>query len=195
MTNYRPSSLAAGIEASISQWLAGFAAENPAFEAIDRGEPGEPEPRWYVRLRGEEKDHITIWFTLGQRTLRYEAYVMPAPAEHVAEVYELALRRNDRLVGAHFAIGVEDALFLRGELPLTWLDRGRARPGHRLALQLHRAGVPVADPAGLRQPLPGLRSASGRTSARVQVTHALEVRSGRRGRRVRPFMSRESAVW
>jgi hypothetical protein len=122
MTNYHLPPSLQEYEASISQWLAAFAAENELFEAIDRGEPGEPEPRWYVRLRGVEKDHITIWFTLGQRTLRYEAYVLPAPAEHVAEVYELALRRNDRLVGAHFAIGVEDALFLRGELPLTWLD-------------------------------------------------------------------------
>ncbi len=31
----------------------------------------------------------------------------------------MALRRNEKLVGAHFAIGVEDALFLRGELPLA----------------------------------------------------------------------------
>jgi hypothetical protein len=72
-------------------------------------------------MRGEAKEFITLWFTLGQRTLRYETYVMPAPLEHVAEVYEQALRRNERLVGAHFAIGVEDALFLRGELPLVAL--------------------------------------------------------------------------
>ena len=121
MTDYHlPPSLVT-LEASISEWLGAFAAENPAFEAIDRGEAGEPEPRWYVRLRGEEKEHITIWITLGQRTLRYEAYVLPAPQENVAEVYEMALRRNDKLVGAHFAIGVEDALFLRGEIPLAWL--------------------------------------------------------------------------
>ena len=60
-----------------------------------------------------------MWLLLGQRTLRYEAYVMPAPEENVATVYELALRRNQKLVGAHFAIGVEDALFLRGDLPLA----------------------------------------------------------------------------
>ena len=30
---------------------------------------------------------------------------------------ELLLRRNERLVGAHFSVGVEDAVFLRGELP------------------------------------------------------------------------------
>lgn len=121
MTDYHlPPSLKA-IEAAISQWLAGFAAENPLFEAIDRGEPGEPEPRWYLRLRGVEKEHITIWIVLGQRTLRYEAYVLPAPQENVAAVYEMALRHNQKLVGAHFAIGVEEALFLRGELPLAWL--------------------------------------------------------------------------
>ena len=121
MTDYHlPPSLQT-LEASITHWLEGFAAENPAFEAVDRGEAGEPEPRWYVRLRGEEKEHITIWITLGQRTLRFEAYVLPAPQENVAAVYEMALRRNDKLVGAHFAIGVEDALFLRGEVPLAWL--------------------------------------------------------------------------
>jgi hypothetical protein len=118
MTDYHLPPTLQEYEASITRWLHEMAVDNPTFEAIDRGEPGDGnEPRWYVRLKGDEKDHITIWFTLGQRTLRYEAYVMPAPQEHVAEVYEAALRRNDKLVGAHFAIGVEDALFLRGELP------------------------------------------------------------------------------
>jgi len=58
-----------------------------------------------------------VWLTLGQRTLRYETYVMPAPEEHREEVMELLLRRNDELVGAHFSIGAEDAVYLRGELP------------------------------------------------------------------------------
>ena len=47
-------------------------------------EPGER--RWFVRLRGEQKDMFTIWFTLGQRTLHYETYVMPAPEENHARV-------------------------------------------------------------------------------------------------------------
>jgi len=98
------------IERHIDEWLAGFRAANPAVEAVDRGEGDEA------------KEHTTVWLTLGQRTLRYEAYVMPAPVDNVAEVYEHALRRNTKLVGAHFAIGVEDALFLRGELPLVALS-------------------------------------------------------------------------
>jgi hypothetical protein len=123
MTDYHLPESLASIELSIDTWLAGFADGNPQFEAIERGEPSEcPEPRWYVRLRSEEKGHLTIWFTLGQRTLRYEVYVLPWPPENAAQVFEVALRRNDRLVGAHFSIGAEDALFLRGELPLSALD-------------------------------------------------------------------------
>ena len=121
MSELHAESALAQFEADISSWLANFAADNPVVEAIDRGEEAG-EARWYVRMAGEEKDHITIWLTLGQRTLRYEAYVMPAPEENHAAVYEMALRRNERLVGAHFAIGIEDAIFLRGELPLAALD-------------------------------------------------------------------------
>ncbi len=112
-------------ERRIDEWLATFAVGNPTIAAIDRGEvsaAGGDEPRWYVRMRGEEKEFTTVWLTLGQRTLRYEAYVMPAPEENAVQLYENLLRRNQSLIGAHFAIGVEDAVFLRGDLPLTALS-------------------------------------------------------------------------
>jgi len=102
------------LERQLDEWLAAIAASMPV-EAIERGDGDER--RWYVRLRGEDKDFTTVWLTLGQRTLRYEAYVMPAPEECAGELYEQLLRRNEKLVGVHFAIGVEDAVFLRGELP------------------------------------------------------------------------------
>jgi hypothetical protein len=108
------------LEAHVDTWLADLRAGNPLLLAVDRGEPGER--RWYVRMRGEEKDVTTIWLTLGQRTLRYETYLMPAPEENEAALYEHLLRRNEQLVGCHFSIGVEDAVFLRGELPVGLLD-------------------------------------------------------------------------
>jgi hypothetical protein len=107
---------------AIDGWLAASAAANPAITALDRATSDGGEPRWYVRLAGEEKDVTTVWLTLGQRTLRYETYVMPAPEEHAAELYEHLLRRNEKLVGAHFSIGGEDAVYLRGELPVDALD-------------------------------------------------------------------------
>ncbi len=120
MSNLYDNSSLAVIERHIDEWLAGFAVVNPAIVAIDRGDGDDT--RWYVRMRGEEKEFITVWLTLGQRTLRYEAYVMPAPEENIEAVFENLLRRNERLIGLHFAIGVEDAVFLRGDLPLVALS-------------------------------------------------------------------------
>ena len=111
------------IERRIDEWLGAMKSSNDSILAIDRAEP-EPffRSRWYVRMRGESKDFITVWLTLGQRTLRYETYVMPAPEENVAQFNENLLRRNEKLVGAHFSIGLEDAVYLRGELLLKALD-------------------------------------------------------------------------
>ena len=110
------------LEALIDQWLAEQLAENPAVAAVDHGEPGER--RWYVRFRGEQKETFTVWFTLGQRTLHYETYVMPAPIENQAELFEHLLRRNQRLYGAAFTIGDEDAVFLVGQLGVQAIDEG-----------------------------------------------------------------------
>ena len=110
----------ADLRSLIESWLAEFSADNPLVAAVDRGTSDGSmlgEPRWYVRLVGEEKDFITVWLTLGQRTLRYETYVLPDPPEHRDEILELLLRRNDAIVGAHFSIGEEDAIYLRGEIP------------------------------------------------------------------------------
>jgi hypothetical protein len=112
----------AGIAEQISLWLDQIATTTPEIAAIDRGTSDDTptgDPRWYVRMRGQDKEFTTIWLTLGQRMLRYETYVMPAPEENAELLYENLLRRNDRLVGAHFSIGIEDAIFLRGEMPVT----------------------------------------------------------------------------
>ncbi len=105
----------AALEARIERWLEEQLADNPVVVALERDlESGQR--RWYVRLSGEQKSTFTIWFTLGQRTLHYETYVMPAPEEDHAAFYEHLLRRNRGLYGAAFAIGEEDAVFLVGQL-------------------------------------------------------------------------------
>ena len=108
------------LEGQITGWLLDMKARNETIAAVDRGEIGER--RWYVRMRGEEKEFTTVWITLGHRTLKYETYVMPAPEENAEQLYEHLLRRNESLVGAHFSIGIEDAMFLRGEMPLRMVD-------------------------------------------------------------------------
>lgn len=122
MTDLHVGSRLDDLRSRIDTWLEEFAAGNPMVAAVDRGTSDDTplgEPRWYVRMIGDDKDFITVWLTLGQRTLRYETYVMPAPEENRAAVMEILLRRNDQLVGAHFSLGQEDAVYLRGELPDT----------------------------------------------------------------------------
>jgi hypothetical protein len=108
------------LDRQITSWLMSMMERNDTIVAVDRGELDEH--RWYVRMHGEEKEFTTVWFTLGQRTLQFETYVMPAPEENAEQLYEHVLRRNESLVGVHFSIGIEDAIFLRGELPLRMVD-------------------------------------------------------------------------
>ena len=109
------------LDARISAWLDEQLRENPVVAAVERDvESGER--RWFVRVRGEQKDVFTIWFHLRQRTLHYETYVMPAPEENHAQLYEHLLRRNLKLFGASFAIGDEDAVFLVGQLANAHVD-------------------------------------------------------------------------
>lgn len=110
------------VEARIDAWLQGELADNPVVASIERGAPSER--RWYVRINGEAKDVYAVWFTLRQRTLHYETYVMPAPEENHAQFYEHLLRRNRKLNGCAFCIGEEDAVFLAGQLPDHAIDEG-----------------------------------------------------------------------
>lgn len=105
------------LEDRITAWLGAEAAENPMIDAVDRGGPGER--RWLVRLLGEDKDVWTAWWTINQRTFRYETFLMPAPEENEQAFYEHLLIRNRELTGMHLEIGEEHAIFLAGSLPVA----------------------------------------------------------------------------
>lgn len=108
------------LEARIDEFLTRQLEDNEVVRALDRGEPGQR--RWYLRLAGEAKPTFTIWFTLGQRTLSFETYVIPAPEENHLAFYEHLLRRNARMFGVAFALGEEDAVFLMGQLANPEID-------------------------------------------------------------------------
>jgi NAD(P)-dependent dehydrogenase (short-subunit alcohol dehydrogenase family) len=106
----------AAAEALIERWAAQRLAEDGAVVAVDRQ---EELGRWYLRLAGEEKDIVTVWLTIRQRTLHYETQVMPAPEVNVEQTYEYLLRRNGDLHQMRFALGAEDAIYLVGEVPVA----------------------------------------------------------------------------
>jgi hypothetical protein len=115
----------------------------------------ELEGRWAVRMRQETRDATTVWFDVGERSLRFEAYVLPEPIAH-AEVHRQALARNARAWRCFFAIGEENAIVLRGRLPaervtIDELDRvlGEVYDTIELAFRpMVRAGFPGREKSG-----------------------------------------------
>jgi hypothetical protein len=72
--------------AVIDAWGERELGGDTALVAVDRQPGGDPvtgAPRWYLRLRGDEKEFVTVWLTLRQRTLHHETQFMPAPETNV----------------------------------------------------------------------------------------------------------------
>ncbi|HEY3843666.1 MAG TPA: YbjN domain-containing protein [Acidimicrobiales bacterium] len=108
----------------IDAWVARELASDGLLVAGERQEVTDRTAsyRWYLRFKGEEKDFITVWFTLQQRTLHHEAQFMPAPEENVAETLTYLMRCNAKLFGMWFSLGPEDAVYLVGRVPAAQID-------------------------------------------------------------------------
>src|SRR3546814_13174744 len=97
-TPWEPDDLGA-LEQRLDAWLALQLTDNPVVAAVERdAESGER--RWFVRVRGEEKDVFTLWFHLRQRTLHSETYVMPAPEENAGAPSDPPPPGNPKPTGA-----------------------------------------------------------------------------------------------
>lgn len=115
----------------------------------------EVEGRWAVRMTQETRDATTVWFDVGERSLWFEAYVLPAPAEP-AEVHRQALVRNLRAWRCFFALDHEGALVLRGRLAtdqvtLEELDRVLGEVYETIEVSFRpmaRAGFPGRENSG-----------------------------------------------
>ncbi len=115
----------AGVCTVIDAWADRELAAGGALVAVDRQQGGDPvtgAPRWYLRLTGDEKEFVTVWLTLRQRTLRHETQFMPAPETNIEATWEYLLKRNADLIGMSFALGAEDAVYLVGRVPVDRVD-------------------------------------------------------------------------
>ena len=105
------------VEHTLAAWLEREHAENDLVVGV-----GQEEDFWWMRIRGDDKDLSTIRFSVHQRTLRYETYVLPGPTGDPGPATTFLLRRNGDLHGLTYAIGDEDAVFLLGRAPVEWVD-------------------------------------------------------------------------
>lgn len=108
------------IESVIDATLQIALAEIDAVAAVERGEIDQPF--WYVRIDGDQKDHFSAEYTLGQRTLVVESYFMPEPDENREAVFEHLLTRNKSMHPLHFVIGSENAVYLRAQVDNRHVD-------------------------------------------------------------------------
>ena len=102
-------------DALISAALANQALENPAVVAIER--IGERPPSWYIRFSGDAKENFSAEFSLGQRSLQFETYFIPAPEGNLDEFYHHLLVRNHKLYGMAFAVHDDGGIYIEGRLP------------------------------------------------------------------------------
>jgi Putative bacterial sensory transduction regulator len=126
---------------AIDEWASARLKEAGALVAVDR----QPESEaWYLRFRGDEKDFITVWLTMRQRSLYHEAQMMPAPETNVCETFEYVLRHNAGLHQMRFALGPEDGIYLIGEVPVNAVDEEELDRIMGSSLEYVEAVFPVA---------------------------------------------------
>ncbi len=113
------------LEAAFRRWLEDPESDVVHVEEVSGSAPGDESAmrRWAVRMKQTVRDATTVWWEIGQRSLRCEAYVLPAPESDPSEVHRQCLVRNATAWRIHFAVDREGAVVLRGRLP--------AGEGHR----------------------------------------------------------------
>lgn len=82
---------------------------------------GEYDGRWGIRMAQRCRDFTTVWFAVGERTVGYEAYLLPEPPHRCDEVYRLCLSRNYRSWPAAIAMDRQRDLYVTGRIALESL--------------------------------------------------------------------------
>ncbi len=97
---------------------AGDPDSDVVWSGIYEGRPG-------LRMRQTCREATTVWFTVGDHTVGFEAYLLPPPPHEAEAVYRHCLIRGYRSWPAAIAIGPEGDLFVIGRIPLDALDERR----------------------------------------------------------------------
>ncbi len=107
------------LDALIHEW-AQLWGENGTLLGVEHQphRDGRGHYHWLIRLRGEEKEVITLWLSLRQRTVHAETEVIPAPEEAPEALYRFAMKKNAELREVHLALGPEDGIYLMTRVPI-----------------------------------------------------------------------------
>jgi hypothetical protein len=67
------------------------------------------------------RDFTTIWFDVGEITVRYEAFLLPTPPHNREEVYRYCLARSRATWPASIVADRRGELYVSGRIPLESL--------------------------------------------------------------------------
>ncbi len=95
------------VSAVIAGWVEDVESDVEYAELVDG--------RWAMRMRQTVRDYTTVWWAIGQRSVRAEAYLFPG--EELGErPLRLALARNGSTWRTRLALDPEGSLVIRARL-------------------------------------------------------------------------------
>jgi hypothetical protein len=110
---------AARLSATLGEWEQQWHASSFVGEIEHQELPDDRGHfHWLIRLKGEERDVITLWLSLRQRTVFVETELMSAPEENVEALFRYLLVKNHELRELHLAIGPEAGIYLVTQVPI-----------------------------------------------------------------------------
>jgi hypothetical protein len=113
---------AARLDNTLREWAAQWHASSFVGEIEHQSVPDDRGHfHWLIRLKGDERDVITLWLSLRQRTVFAETELMPAPEENTEALYKYLLVKNHELRELHLAIGPEAGIYLVTQVPIQEL--------------------------------------------------------------------------
>lgn len=111
------------------------------------------EGRVAVRMRQQVREATTVWCDPGERTVVFEAYLLPAPVLDTEAVYRHCLVRNAGTWLVHYALAKDGGVMLRARVDVDHLDQERLSyvlaeiwdQVERSFLPLRRLGFPTRE--------------------------------------------------
>ncbi len=116
---------------------------------------GEYEGRWGIRMAQQVRDFTTVWFSIGERTIGFEAYLLPSPPHGHADVYRLCLHRNWRSWPASIALDERGDIFVVGRIPLGQVNTASLDRAVGAVYELVELSFRPLLRAGFQSPQPG----------------------------------------
>lgn len=101
----RPSEVLASV---IAEWV-----DDPESDVVYAE---ELDGRWAVRMHQTVRDATTVWWEVGERSIRAEAYVLPLPEEPPAQALRLCMVRNASAWRTRFALDSDGAVVIRSRV-------------------------------------------------------------------------------